>query len=142
MQWSVIRTAIIFLAAAVLAGCGGGSSSSKNTVVQVTLTPGTLSMVAGQVAGTSVAAQNSTNAQIASTFTYNTSNPKLVTVSPAGLVCAGVWDSTFVVCNGNDASGNQVRYVHDLAIVIEVKISLGNGVRQRLVRLIIGVVHL
>jgi len=108
MQWSVIRTAIILIAAAVLAGCGGGSSSSKNTVVQVTLNPATLSMVAGQVAGTSVAAQNSTNTPVASTFTYNTSNPKLVTVSPAGLVCAGVWDSTFVVCNGNDASGNQV----------------------------------
>ncbi|HET9791324.1 MAG TPA: Ig-like domain-containing protein [Candidatus Angelobacter sp.] len=104
----MIRTAIILIAAAVLAGCGGGSSSSKNTVVQVTLNPGTLSMVAGQVAGTSVSAQNSTNTAIASTFTYNTSNPKLVTVSPAGLVCAGVWDSTFVVCNGNDASGNQV----------------------------------
>jgi trimeric autotransporter adhesin len=108
MQWCVIRTAIIFVVAAAMAGCGGGSSSSKNTVVQVTLNPGTLSMVAGQVAGTSVAAQNSTDTSIASTFTYNTSNPKLVTVSPAGLVCAGVWDSTFVVCNGNDASGNPV----------------------------------
>ncbi len=64
--------------------------------------------MAGQVGDHHVAAQNSTDNSVASTFTYNTSNPKLVTVSPAGLVCAGVWDSTFVVCNGNDASGNQV----------------------------------
>ena len=107
MQWCVTRTAIIFLLAAAMAGCGG-SSASNNTVVQVTLTPGTISLVAGQVQATAVSAQNSTNTPIPSPATYNTSNPNLVTVSPAGQVCAGVWDSIFVVCNGLDASGNQV----------------------------------
>jgi len=108
MQWCVIRTAIIFVVAAAVAGCGGGSSSSKNTVAQVTLAPGTISMVAGQVEATSVSAHNSSNAPIASAFTFNTSNPNLATVSPSGLVCAGVWDSIFVVCNGNNASGTPV----------------------------------
>jgi hypothetical protein len=108
MQWCAIRTAIICLLAAALAGCGGGSSSSKNTVVQVSLGPATMSLVAGQVSPTSVAAFNSTNSIIPSTFTYNTSNPNLISVSPSGQVCAGVWDSIFVVCNGNDASGNPV----------------------------------
>ena len=108
MQWCVTRTAIIFLLAAAMAGCGGSSSASK-TVVQVTLTPESLSMVAGDVKPTAVSASNSAGGPVSNTtFTYNTSNPQLVTVSPAGQVCAGVWDSIFVVCNGVNASGTQV----------------------------------
>ena len=108
MQWCVTRTAIIFLLAAAVAGCGGGSSASKTTVVQVSLNPGNISLVAGEVQATAVSALNSTGAPISSTFTYNTSSPNLVTVSPSGQVCAGVWDSIFVVCNGVNASGNEV----------------------------------
>jgi hypothetical protein len=108
MQWCVTRTAIIFLLAAAMAGCGGSSSASK-TVVQVTLTPESISMVAGDVKPTAVSASNSAGGPVSNTtFTYNTSNPQLVTVSPAGQVCAGVWDSIFVVCNGVNASGSQV----------------------------------
>ncbi len=108
MQLCVTRTAIIFLLAAAMAGCGGGSSASKTTVVQVTLSPGSISLVAGQVSATGVSARNSTGAAISSTFTYNTSNPNLATVSPSGQVCAGVWDSIFVVCNGVNAAGSEV----------------------------------
>jgi hypothetical protein len=51
-------------------------------------------------------ATNSSGNPVATTFTFNSSNPQLVTVSPSGLICAGVWDSTFVTCNGNDAQNN------------------------------------
>jgi hypothetical protein len=103
MQCSLARTVLLALLGIALAGCGG--SSKKNTVAVVNLTPATVSIVSGQVAQLSVSALDSTAAAVTTTFTFNSSNPSLVTVSPAGLVCGGVWDSTFVVCNGNAPSG-------------------------------------
>ncbi|HET9365594.1 MAG TPA: hypothetical protein VFP71_11360, partial [Candidatus Angelobacter sp.] len=110
----VSRHACKMAAMAVLigfvAGCGGGSSSSKKntTVAQVLVTPTTASLVAGQVLGLTPSAVNSSNAPVTTTFTFNSSNTAIATISPAGLVCGGVWDSTFVVCNGNNASGNPI----------------------------------
>ena len=105
MQWFANRNAVLVLMAVAMAGCGG-SSSKKNTVAVVNLGPASVSVVSGQVAQLSVSASDATGANAITTFTFNSSNPNLVTVAPSGLVCAGVWDSTFVVCNGNDASGN------------------------------------
>ncbi len=104
-QWCVPKLSILLAVAFLFAGCGGGSKTN-NTVAQVNLSPSTLSMVAGQVTKLGVSAVNSSNTTVTTTFTFSTSNPHLATVSPAGEVCAGVWDSIFVTCNGNDASGN------------------------------------
>ncbi len=65
-------------------------------------------MVAGEVVGLSVSAVNSANGTVTTTFTFNSSNTSIATVSPQGNVCAGVWDSAFVVCNGLDAHGNPI----------------------------------
>lgn len=99
------RVLFAVLFALLLAGCGG-SSSNKNRVAVVNLNPQSLSIVSGQVTQLSVSAVNSANTGVTTTFTFNSSNPALITVSPSGLVCGGVWDSTFVTCNGNDAQGN------------------------------------
>jgi len=104
MQWSAIRNLLAVLTAVLIAGCGGGSSNN-NTVAVVNLGPASISLVAGQVAQLSVSALNSAATNVATTFTFNSTNPNLVTVSPGGLVCGGVWDSTFVTCNGNNAAG-------------------------------------
>jgi hypothetical protein len=104
-QWCVLKLSVVLAAAFLFAGCGGGSKTN-NTVAQVNLTPATISMVAGQVSRLGVSALNSAGNAVTTTFTFTTSNPRLATVSPAGEVCAGVWDSIFVTCNGNDASGN------------------------------------
>ena len=59
--------------------------------------------------GLRVSAVNSADASVATTFTFNSSNTQIATVSPGGSVCAGVWDSSFVVCNGlDDALGNPI----------------------------------
>lgn len=105
MQWSVIRNLLAVLAAVAITGCGG-SSSNKNAVATVNLGPASISIVSGQVSSLSVSALDSSGNPATTTFTFNSSDPNLVTVSPAGQVCGGVWDSTFVVCSGNDASGN------------------------------------
>ena len=62
----------------------------------------------GRGIGLSVSAVNSANGTVTTTFTFNSSNTKIATVSPQGNVCAGVWDSAFVVCNGLDAQGNPI----------------------------------
>src|SRR5215471_4587929 len=112
-SWAV-KTAILFSTTALLAGCGGGSSSSKktnSTVAQVTLGPATVSLVAGQVQplGVNTLNANGTPVTPVPTVTFNSSNPNLVTIGMfqgQALACGGVWDSQFVVCNGNDSSGH------------------------------------
>jgi hypothetical protein len=92
----------------LLAGCGGGSSSTNNGVAVVLVSPNSISLVAGEVTPISAVAVNAVNTPISTTFTFNSSNTKIATVSPSGNVCGGVWDSAFVVCNGTDSLGNPV----------------------------------
>lgn len=91
----------------LIAGCGG-SSSSNNTVASVTVHPTTISLVAGQVVTITALAVNASNNPVNTTFTFNSSNTNVATISPGGLVCGGVWDSLFVVCNDTDRLGNPV----------------------------------
>jgi hypothetical protein len=99
---------LIFIVIGLLAGCGGGSRSANTTVSHVVVTPTSASLVAGQVLSLSASAVNSENNAVSTTFTFTSSNTAVATVSPQGNVCGGVWDSTFVVCNGTDALGNPV----------------------------------
>jgi hypothetical protein len=99
--------ALILLFLSILAGCGG-SKSVNNTVAAVNVSPATISMVAGQVVSLNASAVNSANSPVATTFTFNSTNTSIATISPQGSVCAGVWDSAFVVCNGLDAQNNPI----------------------------------
>jgi hypothetical protein len=99
--------ALIVLLMSWTAGCGG-SKSANTTVSAVLVAPAAVSMVAGQVIGLNVSAVNSANTPVTTTFTFNSSNTKIATISPQGSVCAGVWDSAFVVCNGLDAQNNPI----------------------------------
>jgi len=104
---TTLLLAVMFLG--FLAGCGGGSSSSaNNTVAQVLVTPTSASLVAGQVLSISASAVNSANNNVPTTFTFHSSNTAVASVSHAGLFCGGVWDSSFVVCNGTDSLGNPI----------------------------------
>lgn len=107
-QW-VTEAAFIalFFSFMAMAGCGG-SKAANTTVAVVTVSPASISLVAGQVISLSASAVNSANGSVATTFTFNSSNTSIATISPAGLVCAGVWDSIFVVCNGLDSLGNPI----------------------------------
>ncbi|HEX4606479.1 MAG TPA: hypothetical protein VH724_20945, partial [Candidatus Angelobacter sp.] len=96
---------VLFLS--IVAGCGG-SSSRNNTVASVTVSPATISLVAGQVVSISASAVNATGNAVSTTFTFNSSNTNIATISPAGLVCGGALDSLFVVCNDTDPLGNPV----------------------------------
>lgn len=104
----IIGASLFLLFLSLMAGCGGGSSSAANTVASVSLSPATLSLVAGDVVPIAPTAVNSANATVVTTFTFNSSNTSIATISPAGNVCAGIWDSAFVVCNGSDAQNNPI----------------------------------
>src|ERR1041385_817759 len=102
-----IGIAFIALLVSLATGCGG-LKSANNTVAAVQVAPATLSMVAGQVVTLSTSAVNSENTVVNTTFTFNSTNTSIATISPQGSGCAGVWDSAFVVCNGSDAHGNPI----------------------------------
>src|SRR5579872_2045162 len=101
--------------AAGLAGCGYGGGGPRNTVnanavSRITISPTSLSLNAGDTATVSASAVNSAGGGVSTTFTFNSSNTRLATISPAGLICAGVWDSLFVICHGLDpATGNPLQ---------------------------------
>lgn len=104
---SLTGIALIAFLVSWTAGCGG-SKSANNTVAAVNVSPAILSMVAGQVSTLSASAVNSDNTAVSTTFTFNSTNTSIATISPQGNVCAGVWDSAFVVCNGLDAQNNPI----------------------------------
>jgi trimeric autotransporter adhesin len=117
MQSCAAKIGVVALVATLIAGCGGGNTNvippPKNpgaTVGQVTLSPASLSIVAGQVSQITAAAVNPAGGAVTPlpTFTFNSSNTSIASVSPSGEVCAGVWDALFVVCNGKNATGNPI----------------------------------
>jgi hypothetical protein len=74
-------------------------------VASITLTPATISLNEGGVAGISAVAQNSSGTNIAADITFTSSNTSIATVSSGGLVCAGAWDAIFVNCTPTIGQG-------------------------------------
>ena len=92
---------------AVLTGCGGGSSSNT-AITQVILSPTSISMNAGDVIQITAIAEDSSNNAHTANFTFNSSNISIATISntngaSSALICAGVWDTNFIDCNGTSA---------------------------------------
>lgn len=113
MQSYALKAGLILCLAAALTSCGGGynSGAAGNAVAQVTLTPASVSVVAGEVSqlGFNATTVSGGTPSPAPTFTFNSSNTQVATVSPSGLVCGGIWDSFFIVCNGTNSMGNPVQ---------------------------------
>ncbi len=78
-----------------------GSTAAKSTVSQLILSPLSMSLNPGQVAQITARPEDSTGAVVVADVTYASGNTSVVTISPAGFVCAGVWDANFIVCNAN-----------------------------------------
>ena len=103
-QFSVVSALAALLTATfvlLLAACGGGGSSNNPAVATILLSPTTLSLNEGGVAGVSATAQNSSGSTIAADITFTSSNNSIATVSTGGVVCGGTWDATFVNCTAN-----------------------------------------
>ncbi len=99
------RFAALGLAVLFVLAWSGCSSNSSGTVTQIIMTPAGMSLRWGEArqltAQPETAAGGPINTQA---ITYASSNSSLVTISTAGVVCAGVWDSNFFVCSPPSSS--------------------------------------
>jgi hypothetical protein len=90
----VVRLASALLLTSGLAGCGSTRSSTGVTPpASIALSPSSASLDLGQTQQFTATAQNSAKNNITVTFTYSSSNTAVLTITNAGLACAGSWDS-------------------------------------------------
>jgi hypothetical protein len=83
-----------------ISGCGGHSQpgiSPFPAKVTITPTPST-SVQLGAVFAFIASAQNSSNNNVSTSFTFQSSDTSIVNVAPNGVACAGHWDVAFTVC--------------------------------------------
>ncbi len=89
----------VLAACSLLISCSSGSSTrvTNNQVpASISLTPGNISLEPGKTAGLTPSARNSAGTSLTETFTFQSSNPSVVTVGANGNACAGTWDSLTV----------------------------------------------
>jgi len=92
-----IGVLLLLIMGAIWLGCGGGRASTM--AVNLTLTPIAASLNRGATAQIAVTALDANNVAVAAPpLAFHSSNPAAITVSPAGLICAGQWDASFVNC--------------------------------------------
>jgi hypothetical protein len=97
-----VAAAVLLLIA--LPGCGGSNNSSTKPT-QVVISPTTLSLNEGQVGTVTAIAEDASGNAVAADISFTSSNPAIATVSSGGLVCGGVWDSSFINCNLTNGQG-------------------------------------
>lgn len=99
--WFVCFAVTIFLFL-LLPACGGKKQPApvSHLPAKITLNPATsYSMQEGAVVLFTASAQNVTNGSINAVFTYASTNPNIVDISPGGGACAGSWNApSYTVC--------------------------------------------
>jgi len=109
--------ACAFAGCALLLSCGGGSVThvTNNEVpAAVALSPaGNVGLEVGKIVSLGASATNSAGTQVTEVFTFQSSNPSVVTVAANGTACAGTWDSltTPSVCTPGSTGIAQVTAV-------------------------------
>ena len=74
---------------------------STPVAASITLSPSSLSLNEGQVSSFTATALNSSGTVVAVDYTYSSSNSALASISAAGLICGGQFDSNSIVCSPN-----------------------------------------
>jgi len=95
VQWAWFGITTFFFL--FLAACGGSKPPGASPFpAKITLNPATsASMQLGSTLVFTATAQNGSNTNISPTFTYTSSNPGVVDISPAGSACAGSWNAPY-----------------------------------------------
>lgn len=88
----------------ILPSCGGGTPKA-NIPASITMPLSTVSLNKGDVYQLSPTAQDKNGATVLAQFSYSTDNTNLVNVSTGGLLCAGTWDTKFIVCTPTTGTG-------------------------------------
>jgi hypothetical protein len=81
----------------LLPACGGHKPAGANPFpAKISLTPATsASLQLGATLVFTATAQNGTNSNLSPTFDFNSSNPAILSISPAGFACAGSWNAPY-----------------------------------------------
>jgi hypothetical protein len=90
-----------------LPSCGGGTPKA-NVVATVSLPVSTISLNKGDVYTLSPTATDKNGTSVLAQFTFSSSNTALLNVSTNGAMCAGTWDTNFIVCTPTTGSGSAV----------------------------------
>jgi hypothetical protein len=95
VHWAAVIIAIFLLL--LLPACGGKKPAGASPFpAKITLNPAvSLSLQLGATATFTASAQNATNGNISPAFTFTSSNPGILDISPAGFACAGTWNAPF-----------------------------------------------
>ncbi|MFZ1050887.1 MAG: WD40 repeat domain-containing protein [Candidatus Sulfotelmatobacter sp.] len=95
VQWAWFGVTTFFFL--FLAACGGSKPPGASPFpAKITLNPATsASMQLGSTLVFTASAQNGSNTNISPTFTYTSSNPGVVDISPAGSAGAGSWNAPY-----------------------------------------------
>jgi len=99
VHWAGVIIAIFFLL--LLPACGGKKPAGASPFpAKISLNPAiSYSLQLGGTVVFSASAQNGANGNISPTFTYTSSNPGILDISPTGFACAGTWNAPyFNVC--------------------------------------------
>ena len=105
LRSNALRLLVAILSLWSFSGCGGGSKPGPPIFPgRVNLTPGgNTSLVLGGVLGFLASAQTSSGTNIATTFTFTSSDTSILTLAPNGVACAGHWDVNYTICTpGNN----------------------------------------
>lgn len=94
----ILLAIMVVLFIASLTGCGGSSRSSSLPVpTSIKLSPTVASMDLGSTLQFTATATGGGGKAIS--FTYQSSNPAVLTFTSTGVACAGSWDSAGLVCS-------------------------------------------
>ncbi len=112
-QCSAARIAAAFFAVLTLAFLTSCSSTTTSTspVTSLTLTPNFMSLSPGQTGQLLASPKDYAGNSVTADVSYSSGNTSVATITPSGLVCAGVWDANFITCNpvkGQAAVGQSV----------------------------------
>lgn len=96
-QWRAtvaLLSLLILLSVSMLQGCSGGAPK----VASITVFPSPVSLAYGQVIQLTPATLDNKGNAVVTTVTYTSSNTQVIGVSPAGMLCGGTWDASFINC--------------------------------------------
>ncbi len=105
LRSNALRLAVAILSLWSFSGCGGGTKPGPPIFPgRVNLSPGNnTSLVLGGVLNFTASAQTTSGTNIATAFTFTSSDTSILTIAPNGVACAGHWDVNYTVCTpGNN----------------------------------------
>jgi len=100
---------LLLFSGLMLLGCGGGKKTAPPAVAKITLTPSSGSVNQGDTLQFFALPLDASGKPLSNvTITLSSSNTSVATVSKGGLLCAGTWDTNFVVCTPGAVGSAQI----------------------------------